>query len=132
MRPCGESPTSDRVGTASDWRPRPQASVFVVSSQCSNGEAVIEAPFPREKISETQIKLFGRPYFFNVKSPADLSFSWTATDQSPANSNEPENLVINLGENVQNDTPLSVNLNIQNPVNIFEAAGKTINLVFSL
>ena len=94
-------------------------------------EVVVEAPFPQGKISGAQVKLFGQPYFFNVKSLADLNFSWTAAGQSPANSNEPENLVINLGENIPSGTSFSVNLSIRNPNNIFEAAAKTINLVFS-
>lgn len=94
-------------------------------------EVVIEAPFPEKKISTSKVKLFGRPYFFNVKTPSKLNFSWKAAGEPAETSGGPESLDLTLGQNIPNGTTIPVALSINNPENIFEAASKAINLTFS-
>jgi hypothetical protein len=93
-------------------------------------EAVIEAPLPNGLFSGDRIQLKARPYFFNVKNSLDLTFSWETNGETPQTSEEPEVLNVVLNKDASAGTPITIDLAIRNPVNIFESATKSINLTF--
>jgi hypothetical protein len=93
-------------------------------------EAVIEAPFPNGEFHNSPIHLMARPYFFNVGQSEDLTFSWKVNGDPPQNSEEPGGLNVVLNKDAPNGALVTVDLAIQNPVNIFEGALGSINLTF--
>ncbi len=94
-------------------------------------ETVIRAPFPDGTVSTRSIDLAAYPYFFNVRDPLALAFSWTVNGEAPKHFDDPEILHVSLGPDVANGTPIAVSLNIQHPADIFGGAMKNINLVFT-
>jgi hypothetical protein len=94
-------------------------------------EAVIEAPFPNGEFHNSPIQLRARPYFFNVGRPENLTFSWKVNGNPPQSSEEPEVLNIVLNKDAPNGAQVTVDLTIQNPLNIFEGALRSINLTYT-
>lgn len=92
--------------------------------------AVIEAPFPKSRVSGQTISLKGIPYFFNVADPKSLNFAWSVNGQTPANLENPDELTVNLGSNVQNGSTLNIGLSIQNSGNPSEAGSKNLKLTY--
>lgn len=70
-------------------------------------EAVIEAPYPDWQVRDTNIKVKGLPYFFNIADPLELSFLWNANGAQPQNQENPSDLTINF-----NPTDSSQNIDI--------------------
>lgn len=94
-------------------------------------EVVIETPFPNNTIYDYSTLLLGKPYFFNIKNPLALNFSWSANGQSPVNSNDPETLTVNVDKNAQSGLPVNVILNVENPINdLIETANYAVGLIF--
>lgn len=78
-------------------------------------EAVIYAPYPGGQFSQNPVTVTALPYFFNVTSPNDLSFSWSVNGQTGSNTENPEEADITLPSGTQSGTALAVSLGVKNP-----------------
>jgi hypothetical protein len=77
-------------------------------------EAVIFAPYPGGQFSENPLTVDALPYFFNIQSPSDLSYTWSVNGQAGSNTENPEQAQITLPQGTQSGTALDVSLSIEN------------------
>jgi hypothetical protein len=94
-------------------------------------ESIIEAPYPGGRFTTLSIQVRAVPYFFNVSSPNFLSYLWNVNGETPANSENPDVLNINLNPDAPQGSQIGVSLEIRNPYTDFESANKSINLIFN-
>jgi hypothetical protein len=92
-------------------------------------EAVIYAPYPGGDVSESPVTLKALPYFFNVSSPDNLSFSWSVNGQAGSNAENPDEAQINLPANTPAGTIFAASLTIQNPSDSTNGTAST-NLIY--
>jgi hypothetical protein len=85
-------------------------------------EAVIEAPFPGGVFSSYLPQVKGIPYFFNISSPSQLTFTWNVNGETPQNAEDPSNLTISLNQDVQPGSTVDVGLTLRNPNNVLTFA----------
>ncbi len=76
--------------------------------------AVIYAPHPNDKFSDSQITVNALPYFFSA-SPSALSFRWSVNDATGTSQENPDVLHINLPNGTPSNFTTAVSLTIQNP-----------------
>jgi len=77
--------------------------------------AVLYAPYPNGQFSGNPLTIEAIPYFFNVPSASNLTYSWSVNDQSGPSAENPESAVITLPQGAQSGTALDVSLSITNP-----------------
>ncbi len=88
-------------------------------------EAVIEAPFQKGNFSSLNLKVQGRPYFFNVLKSDALQFLWDVNGQKPSNTENSDVLNINLDQSVSSGSQFQINLSISNPRTFLETDSET-------
>ncbi|MDP2598534.1 MAG: hypothetical protein Q8P49_01750 [Candidatus Liptonbacteria bacterium] len=90
--------------------------------------AVIEAPYRQGIFSGSSASVRGTPYFFSVKKPSSLAFSWSVNGESAPSAENPEVLTIGLNPDAQSGSPINIGLTIKNPGNFFEQVSNVISL----
>lgn len=76
--------------------------------------AVIDAPYPRGNVSASPVTVNALPYFFNVTSASDLSYSWAVNDQTGGTAENPQVAQITIPAGAQSGATLAVSLTIKN------------------
>jgi hypothetical protein len=94
-------------------------------------EAVIEWDSPSQESSRSLVELSARPYFFNTSGIGGLKYLWKVNGVAPKNADNPQVLYVHIPENTPNQTPLIVDLSIQNVANIFEFGSKSITINYA-
>lgn len=79
-----------------------------------NPVAVIYSPYPGGEFSASTISAKALPYFFNISSPNDLSYTWSANGQDGSNTENPDTAQIILPQGTQSGTNVNVGLTISN------------------
>ena len=92
-------------------------------------ETVIESPYPENKFSGTQVRIFGEPYFFNVSKISDLNFLWSVNGKNPPGSESPTELVININTDAPAKSQVGVSLLIQDPKDLVSSASDILSLI---
>lgn len=92
-------------------------------------EAVIAAPSSNNLIYGST-RVAALPYFFNVSSPAGLSYSWEVNGQTPASLENPEVLDINLSPETPNNFQLNIGLVVRNLKRVPERTTRVLNLFY--
>jgi len=77
-------------------------------------EVAIFAPYPGGNFSSNSVTVTALPYFFNVTSPADLSYTWAVNDQSAANAENPQVAQISLPAGTPAGSTFPVTVTVQN------------------
>jgi hypothetical protein len=94
--------------------------------------AVINAPYPNNTFSSSEIHLEAIPYFYNSKNISDLNVNWRVNNQTPTNLEDPLNLDIKLPQNISPKSFLDVALQISSKLDyINENQSKSIRLIYS-
>jgi hypothetical protein len=93
-------------------------------------QAVIESPVTDRKIRTQSFSLKAWPYFFNVKSTADLNFKWLFDGQEPVAGQTPDRLDVSVAPGTAKGTVLPVSLRIVNPATSFEFGNKEASFTF--
>jgi hypothetical protein len=78
-------------------------------------EVVVYAPYPNGQFSQNSITVMALPYFFNIPSPSNLSYTWSVNGQNGTNAENPEEAQITLPQGTQSGTNLAVSLSVENP-----------------
>ena len=91
----------------------------------SSPEAVIEAPIAGNFLSAPQLTVRGLPYFFNVRRPEQLLFSWSVNGQAPPNAENSQELAVTVGSAARSGKTFAIKLTVQSQQNILEAARTT-------
>jgi len=78
-------------------------------------EAVLYAPYPAGQFSQNPVSVVALPYFFNIPSPSDLSYTWSVNGQNGSNAEDPEMAQITLPGSTPSGTGVDVSLTIENP-----------------
>lgn len=84
-------------------------------------ETIIEAALPNNEFSESNIRVFGFPYFFNLNDVADLVFSWSVNGKTPLNPDNEAFLDINTVGAVAG-AKLHVSLTVHSERDLFKNA----------
>lgn len=84
-------------------------------------EAVIETRLPSDAFQGTNVRVRGKPYFFNVGDVSELEYKWVVNGKSPTDEESPSFLDINLVGS-QAMTELRVGLTVVNPKDVLEFA----------
>lgn len=81
-------------------------------------EAVIESAYPGGNFMGFSATVKGLPYFFNVQSPLELSFTWNVNGETPAGAEDPTNLSVGLNPDAPIGATLSIGLTVQDPSDV--------------
>lgn len=92
-------------------------------------QAVIEAPYPQNQFSGTQVNLLAVPYFFATTSSDALAYSWSVNGQNTPGTENPNSLQVNMPASTDPGFSLGVLLTIQNPIDSSSATGQ-LNLTY--
>lgn len=92
-------------------------------------KAVIETQHVNGQFSANPLTLTGTPYYFNVRTPSELSYQWTVNGNQPSTSENPETLQVNLDPSTPQGTSLAISLRINNPSDSMSAVDST-NLTY--
>jgi hypothetical protein len=103
--------------------------IHTVTIPMAQPHAVIEAPYPAGQFSLNPVTVTALPYFFNVSSPNNLSYSWSVNSQTGSNSENPNMAQITLPAGTPAGTSFAVSLQVQNPTDATQAAAST-NLIY--
>ena len=93
-------------------------------------EAVIAAPYPRDRFYSSRIQVQAIPYFFNTTNPNSLNFAWTVNGQKPSSVENISFLDIDLGGAATDGYELSVKLSVSAPGNFLLSGSDTKILTF--
>ena len=91
--------------------------------------AVVEAPYPGGEFSANPVTVTAIPYFFNVTSPSNLSYSWSVNGQMGSNTENPQTAQITLPQGTSAGTSFEVALTMQNANDSTQATAST-NLIY--
>jgi hypothetical protein len=76
--------------------------------------AVIGAPYPAGDFSVNPLVVDALPYFWNITSPAQLSFGWSVNGQPISGAENPDHLQVTLGQGTRAGSNFDVQLAITN------------------
>jgi hypothetical protein len=92
-----------------------------------NPVTVIDAPYPNQEFSSNPLVVNAVPFFFNVASASDLSFSWSVNGQAGTSEENPQTADISLPAGTAGGTGINVSLSTENPTGAITAtANKTL------
>ena len=92
-------------------------------------QAVIYAPYPSGQFSSNPVTIAAIPYFFNIGSPDNLSYSWSVNSQTGSNAENPEQAEITLPAGTTAGTSFAVSLSVENPGDSTQATAAE-NLIY--
>jgi hypothetical protein len=96
--------------------------IYTQLIQMAKPQAVIVAPYPSGNFSQSPVQVHADPYFFKASGVDSLSFQWSVNGQVVTTQENPENLVITLGNDVAAGYALSVDLIVQQGNDVLNAA----------
>jgi len=94
-------------------------------------EVVIEAPFANGSFSGNSATLHATPYFFGVTSPLELTYVWDVNGITAKNSENPQDLTIQINSGAATGANINTTLNVSNPKRIFEIASANKSLIYA-
>lgn len=92
-------------------------------------EVVIEAPYPERRFRGASFAVTGVPYFFNVREPAALNFSWTVNGKAVTSTEDKELLEVRFTKAPAANTSVNVGLIVRDPSEDLNAGLKSITLI---
>jgi hypothetical protein len=94
-----------------------------------NPQVVLYAPFPNAQFSSNPITVEAVPYFFNVSSTGNLSYTWAVNGQTGGGAENPEEAQITLPAGTPSGTSIAVSVTVENPIGSTAATADE-NLVY--
>ena len=93
-----------------------------------NSEAVIDSPYPNNKISVglSTFKIY--PFFFNAKSLSDLGVEWSAMGQKSDAGGNPWQLNLNIDQKTPKNTEIDISVSVKNLLKELEFASRSVKL----
>lgn len=91
-------------------------------------EVAIEAPYPGRMFSGSEFTVQGVPYFFNVKDPAPLAFTWTVNGTVVTSTEDKELLTVRFRRAPAPNTSVNVRLTVRDPSEDLFSGSKSIEL----
>lgn len=93
-------------------------------------EVVIETLLPGKQFGTPSTLVKAVPYFFNVTSPAELSYSWSVNGQAPPGAENPMDLTVNVNPEAPSGSTISISISVENPKSKSETAGSFLDLIY--
>ncbi len=79
-------------------------------------QVVLYSPFPGSKFSTNPLTISALPYFFNVSSTSNLSYTWAVNGQTGGGAENPEEAQVTLPGGTPAGTGIDVSVKVENPI----------------